>query len=171
MDNDEHTLMKRLKALARAGEFPYPCQEEYTKLRQRVRAPVTPADLLRAETLLGFPLPPFLQWIYLEVGNGGFGPGYGLAPLFTPEGEEVYFEPSIVHTTLEYRGPDYPEWLLYVNTWGCLIDSFIDCVSPAYRIVQCGSGGWSFTLEAPSLQQWLQSWLDGEPLFTNIHGI
>jgi hypothetical protein len=168
---DEHSLMKRLKALAHAGDFLYPCQQEYKGMRQRVRPPVTPADLLHAETLLGFALPPLLKRIYLEVGNGGFGPGYGLEPLFTPEGQDVYFEPSIVHTTLEYRGPDYPERFLYVSTWGCNINSFIDCATPMYRIVQSGSGGWSLTLEAPSLQQWLQSWLDGEPLFTNLHGI
>src|SRR6266849_9811607 len=130
MEHDEHTLMKGLKALSFVGDFPYPCQEEYTGLLQRVRPPVTPADLLRAETLLGFALPPFLKRVYLEVGNGGFGPGYGLAPLFTPAlfpEEEVYFQPSLVHTTLWYRGEDWPETLLYLCTWGCTIYSSIDC--------------------------------------------
>jgi len=35
-------------------------------------------DLVRAETLLGFPLPSLLRRIYLEVGNGAFG----LSPLY-----------------------------------------------------------------------------------------
>jgi hypothetical protein len=32
-----------------------------------------------AESLAGRPLPPLLCRLYLEVGNGGFGPGYGIA--------------------------------------------------------------------------------------------
>ena len=31
-----------------------------------------------AELQLGFSLPTFLRELYVKVGNGGFGPGYGL---------------------------------------------------------------------------------------------
>src|SRR5688572_7984728 len=34
-----------------------------------------------AEALAGAPLPPLLRRLYLEVGNGGFGPGYALLGL------------------------------------------------------------------------------------------
>src|SRR5262249_58346171 len=36
------------------------------------------ASLHSAEQALGFALPQLLRQIYLEVGNGGCGPGYGL---------------------------------------------------------------------------------------------
>jgi hypothetical protein len=42
-------------------------------------APVaTMGDLADAERRLGFALPSFYRRLLLEVGNGGFGPGYGL---------------------------------------------------------------------------------------------
>src|SRR5437588_8306477 len=44
----------------------------------RIYPPATPVMVGSAEQALGFALPPVLRRIYLEVGNGGFGPGYGL---------------------------------------------------------------------------------------------
>jgi hypothetical protein len=43
--------------------------------------PVTQEELVAAETALGFRLPEFLRLLYLQVGDGGFGPGYGLNAL------------------------------------------------------------------------------------------
>jgi hypothetical protein len=40
--------------------------------------PTTPAVVAEAESSLGFPLPSLLRDAYTMVGNGGFGPGYGL---------------------------------------------------------------------------------------------
>ena len=41
-------------------------------------APATPEQLSEAERRLGVELPPLLRRLYLEVANGGFGPGSGL---------------------------------------------------------------------------------------------
>ncbi|MDG6107709.1 hypothetical protein Daura_22555 [Dactylosporangium aurantiacum] len=43
--------------------------------------PAPPAAVSEAEELIGQPLPSLLRRLYLEVGNGGFGPGYGLLSL------------------------------------------------------------------------------------------
>jgi hypothetical protein len=40
-------------------------------------APASEAEVDAAEAALGFRIPPFLLRLYLEVGNGGFGPGAG----------------------------------------------------------------------------------------------
>jgi len=48
---------------------------------QALPPPVSAEQLARAGVLLGFALPALLRSLYLEVGNGGFGPGYGLARL------------------------------------------------------------------------------------------
>ena len=40
--------------------------------------PVSREAVKVAEERLGFPLPPLLGALWVEVGNGGFGPGYGL---------------------------------------------------------------------------------------------
>src|SRR5258708_36322398 len=105
MKRDEEALIARLLALRSSKQSPL---NEYALLyRERFNLPVTQAYLTQAEEMLGFLLPPLLKRIYRDVGNGGFGPGYGLAPLFTstlfPE-EDVYFQPSLVHTTLQFRG-------------------------------------------------------------------
>ncbi|HVX10780.1 MAG TPA: hypothetical protein VHC22_06335 [Pirellulales bacterium] len=43
--------------------------------------PATAAELVAAGHSLGFTLPTALADVYLGVGNGGFGPGYGLIGL------------------------------------------------------------------------------------------
>ncbi|HZS77994.1 MAG TPA: SMI1/KNR4 family protein [Ktedonobacteraceae bacterium] len=40
--------------------------------------PATPQQLAAAEKELGFALPATLRALYIELANGGFGPGYGL---------------------------------------------------------------------------------------------
>jgi hypothetical protein len=77
----EDELIRRLNSLRETGKFP---SQEYRQYHQPINPPVIPDDLIFAEKMLGFVLPSFLKRVYLEVGNGGFGPGYGLAPLFTP---------------------------------------------------------------------------------------
>src|SRR3712207_2542113 len=43
-----------------------------------IPAPATLEEIEAAEQKLGFKLPELLRELYLEVGNGGFGPSYGL---------------------------------------------------------------------------------------------
>ncbi len=51
--------------------------------------PPTPLDEIeRAEAALSAPLPPLMREIWLQVGNGGFGPGYGITGVYT--GERIY---------------------------------------------------------------------------------
>ena len=40
--------------------------------------PATQEQLRETEDLLGFSLPPLLRVLYLQIANGGFGPGYGI---------------------------------------------------------------------------------------------
>src|SRR5690242_10047052 len=43
-----------------------------------VTPPATVAEVDAAEAALGLAIPPLLRRLYTEVGNGGFGPHYGL---------------------------------------------------------------------------------------------
>jgi hypothetical protein len=43
-----------------------------------VAPPASVAEVDAAEATLGFAIPPLLRRLYTEVGNGGFGPDYGL---------------------------------------------------------------------------------------------
>lgn len=40
--------------------------------------PATEEQLRQTEDLLGFLLPPLLHALYMQIANGGFGPGYGI---------------------------------------------------------------------------------------------
>src|SRR6476660_8954818 len=44
----------------------------------KIYPPTTDTQLDAAEQTLHLTLPPFLRRLYTEIGNGGFGPGYGL---------------------------------------------------------------------------------------------
>jgi hypothetical protein len=45
------------------------------------RSPIDEDSVRSAEASLGQALPALLSELYLRVGNGGFGPGYGVLPL------------------------------------------------------------------------------------------
>ena len=134
---------------------------------EAVPPPVTATELAAAEALLGVTLPPLLAGLYREVGNGGFGPGYRLFPLTGP-GE------SLVETYLAERagieGEDDPHWpagVLPILTWGCGMFAAVDCLSGAGAVLHFEpngvEGGWeeAWYVDAPSLAQWLETWLAG----------
>jgi hypothetical protein len=84
-----------------------------------------------AEDLIGFRLPPLLRRLYLEVGNGGFGPGYGVLGL--RGGHRNDTRRAALDLYREANDTSSPHWsflpasLLPVCYWGCGIYSFIDC--------------------------------------------
>jgi len=78
-------------------------------------------EIVEAEKALCFKLPQLLKDILMQIGNGGFGPGYGLYQLQT-----------MVHIYLEYINNNRMNWkksLLPTLTWGCRYESSIDCLS------------------------------------------
>ncbi|PWU51223.1 hypothetical protein DLJ47_21785 [Micromonospora sp. S4605] len=83
--------------------------------RSAALRPASPAAVAEAEELAGRPLPSLLRRLYLEVGNGGFGPGYGLLGL--RGGHRMGALDALV--ALE-RG------VLILCDWGCGITSELD---------------------------------------------
>ena len=105
------------------------CSREYEAARSagviqllpRLR-PAAPEAVEEAEEEIGYPLTPLLRRLYLEVGNGGFGPGYGILGLKDGHSDDGG------HTAIElYRERAPREGLLPVCYWGCGIYSLIDC--------------------------------------------
>jgi hypothetical protein len=133
-------------------------------------------ELEEAERRLGFRLPAALSTVYQQVGNGGFGPGYGLIGIvggMAGDGHDV---------TEDYelrRQPDpddpgwtWPEGLLAICHWGCAIYSCIDCRSGADpEVIRFDPNpvddDWSmaFFSEERRLSEWLAAWLDGADLW------
>jgi hypothetical protein len=143
----------------------------------RVPHPASNKDLLATEQRLGFRIPYTLRKIYLEVANGGFGPGYGVMGV-----ENGFMDDSgntVVDLYERYRRPDpedstwqWPEYWLPFCYWGCGMYSAIDCCkepSPVYSIdpsvKEAGEPMESIIrLHKPSIEVWLNDWLDGKNL-------
>lgn len=173
----ENRLIEQLKEVIWGDR---PASGEYRWHHHSPSLPATKEEIAQAETQLGFPLPSLLRRVYLEIGNGGFGPGYGLFPLHTPD-------PSLDSLVTAYHGMRsmsqedidehwaeeeekpvlWPERVLMLCDWGCNIYSCLDCSSPDLPIFRMDSNvsfvEWA--LEASSLQHWLEMWGAGKPLF------
>lgn len=120
------------------------------------RGPVSPAAVKRVEEVLGFSIDAFLRRAYLEVGDGGFGPGGGALPL---EGGE-----SLSSTYADDRNGHWPKGLLPVWDWG---DATWSCVDLDGRIVTTDDVGGP-TLTDFTTRTWLCAWLDGVDLWNEI---
>ena len=154
-----------------------------------VAAPLaTLEQIAAAEKKLGFAIPELLRQIYQQVGNGGFGPGYGIFGLPTSAEDE---KKSLVSQYLMLHklqtNPSWPVRLLPLCDWGCGIASYLDCSHPEAPVVRMDSNmpkedvvervpaemqfGKSDQvedacwLESASLAQWLTDWVDGKKLF------
>ena len=98
-------------------------------------SPATSEMVAAVERELGFPLPVLLTRLLLEIGNGGFGPGYGIAcARFVPPG---VFARELVEAYRDYA--DCADWqwppkMLPVVEWGCGIVSCVDCRDPALPV-------------------------------------
>lgn len=89
----------------------------------------TEAEVEEAERLLGCPLPVLLRRLYLEVGNGGFGPGYGLLGLRHGHRDDSRRTAVDLYEVSEQWWPTAPEGLLPICHWGCAIYSLVKCPS------------------------------------------
>ena len=143
--------------------------------------PASKKALLVTEQRLGFRIPETLRRAYLEVANGGFGPGYGVM------GVEAGFMDDSGNTIADlferYRRPDpedpewqWPERFLAFCYWGCGVYSAVDCgkdPSPIYYIdaavKETGEPMESIVIfHKPSIEDWLSDWLEGKDLWQQV---
>jgi hypothetical protein len=124
--------------------------------------PATPAALSQAEAVIGTALPPVLRRAYLEIADGGFGPGEGLLSL----DEVIAARAELQRGEVLPRGRRWPDGLIPV------VDHH-----PGFTCVETTSGrvlDWdpeglserssearflrSFREEASSVEAWLDHW-------------
>jgi hypothetical protein len=121
-------------------------------------APPVPVKVLEdAERRLGFPLPPLLRRLYTEIGNGGFGPGHGLAQY---DSIRVGSQP-----------PGRSAKVFTICDWGCANWSAIDCSTEEREMI--------FSHDRPDLcdeiregisfRQWMQDWADGVDRWARVY--
>lgn len=145
--------------------------------------PINERDIAKVELKFGFKLPLLLRTVYLEVGNGGFGPSEGFLPIRISKAMKgmdlvaVYRERS--------RHPGWPPHLLPIVYSGCDVYFCVDCDHPKNRVIvfdgdlggldeSCVSLtrrkwpypdsplGVCFQTRANSLKEFLEMWLTDE---------
>ena len=132
------------------------------------------ASLHSAEQALGFALPQLLRQIYLEVGNGGFGPGYGLLGMAggaTDTGRNII---DLYHWFRQLDSDDpawqWPAQLVPLCDLGCAMYACIDCSTTAGAMTwfepnprERGNPVHLFLIPvASSLEEWLRIWLGNQ---------
>ena len=130
-----------------------------------LQPPISIIEIQTAERLFGTSIPPFLAKIYGSIGNGGFGPDYGLLPLLRPDHYDV------VHTSLSVRsayGDDWPKDFLIIGDQGCELYHCVDCSKPegpVYLFTRDTApedipSQW-FLLITETIHEYFAAWLDG----------
>jgi hypothetical protein len=131
-------------------------------------------SIARAETILGRRLPDLLRDVYRHVGDGGFGPGYGLLRLLPdPRSDDresvVGLYTAFCSTDPEDAAWSWPVDLIPFCDWGCAIRTCVDCSTPNGAIITFDPNvrdpgePMSKALAAthPSLESWFADWLAG----------
>lgn len=140
--------------------------------------PVSRERLREAERRLAFGLPEFLRTLYVEIGNGGFGPGYGLwglpggyptsLPVAAPDSNVVdsYLETV---ASLERAGAKREAPILRICHWGCGNASGIDCSTGEGQMVFFRDDG-ARIREGLTFRQWMEDWANGVDLWERAYG-
>jgi hypothetical protein len=125
----------------------------------------------KAESQLTFKLPPLLRACYLEIGNGGFGPGYGLIGF---EGGAQSDFGSITETYNQLKsdqqslGNEWPLQLLPFCDWGCNVFSCVDC-SNEYAPISIFDAG-QLIPQSYNLATFFEMWVGGSDILLASSG-
>jgi hypothetical protein len=130
-------------------------------------APASERDVQEAERELGFSMPTLLKSCYLKIGNGGFGPGYGIIGLKGGHASD-HGTLAEIHRLFQHdQAADGKEWkagLLPFCAWGCNIFSCVDCSEPKHLVYL------SENLEPwpqnHTLSQFFEMWIAGVDLMS-----
>ena len=131
----------------------------------------SPEQIARCEASLGFPLPELLRGLYLNVGNGGFGPGYGICPIQNGRTAtcvtlvSLYEERMLASDSHTWT---WPTGLIMICDWGCLIRSCVLATSPDLEVFT--STEYGVHSSQWTLKTWLSDWASYVDLWEEITG-
>jgi hypothetical protein len=136
------------------------------------------SEIAEVERILGFSLPRFYVRILTEVGNGGFGPGYGIIGI-PPRGfQDSDLGTSLIDAYLERSvlGDDrwrLPKGLLPLCNWGCACFSYVDCMNKEASVVtdHVLETGVEYVATSARLADWLADWARGTDLWQEMHDV
>lgn len=152
-------LIKRLQKVApvRGADLPPPAWEG------GIPAPATSRQVDAEELLVGQPLHALHRRVLQEVGNGGFGPGYGLLGA-SPAGGDSGGESLAglrqkTLTSEQARAPIVP-----LAEWGSGTWAFCDV--PTGEVLSLSD--LEIVRTGMTLHEWLDAWCQGEQLWKRV---
>ncbi|MHB8628471.1 MAG: hypothetical protein ACYDBJ_27965 [Aggregatilineales bacterium] len=168
---EDQNLIDNIKERALDPKRRTQMTEKHSK-KSYIYPSVSPQQVRDAEEVLGFRLPDLVREIYLQVGNGGFGPGYGIAGL--GGGFKVYTGTLVEECQFframkdpypgfgwDNRGWDWKHHYIIYGYWGCTITTVVDCEFASLPVYSLDAE----TLKPHSsatLRQWWSDWLAGQ---------
>jgi len=124
--------------------------------------PATPESVTEAEATLGLRLPSLVRQLYVDVANGGFGPGAGLLGL--AGGYSDAEGRTLVSVYQAFAASWWPKpTLLPLWDWGCGAWSCVDADAVDERVFTMDAAGPTRTRF--TLPSWLSAWVSGTSLF------
>lgn len=141
-------------------------------VRHVASPPIDPERLFELEQELGVDLPDLLRQIYTQVGDGNFGPGYGLMPLKDHEFVSTSGQTLPMYLAFLERG--WPEHLLLFCYWGCTVYSVLNLQTEQVGIMDLDA--WDDGMPAEdcvvwqtaNLTDWFEAWLADQDLFFEL---
>jgi hypothetical protein len=144
--------------------------------------PATQAEVSETEKELEFPLPKIMREIYLQVANGGIGPGYQILGAKgghkSDEGDTI----SELYSVLSSTDPNdetwkWPKGLVPFCHWGCAIYSCFDITTENCPVVWFDPNmredgepmEKQFMPHRESLESWFEAWLNGVDLWEETY--
>jgi hypothetical protein len=118
-------------------------------------------DVRRAEAAIGYPLPPLVRRIYLELADGGIGPRGGIegvAEGWSPLGELTDWADGPRDDPDEPPGP--PRGVVFFCDFGCAMWALLDCRHPQGQMWWWNEGD-RHKLHL-TLPEWFAAWLAGQ---------
>jgi hypothetical protein len=113
---------------------------------------------------MGFSLPRLLARLWVEVANGGFGPGYGLLGVNNEPASPLSMSiPSVYFQLVADRSGEWPQKLVPICDWGCGIHTVVNC-STAEGFILHDSGSMR-SRQGYTFAQWMEDWVDGIDLW------
>lgn len=115
-----------------------------------------------AELALGLTIPPLLKACYLSIGNGGYGPGYGIIGVeggYSSDYGDLVSTRELLKNDQESEGNIWPDELLPFCEWGCNIFSCVDCINPGFPVYTFENFG--FRPAGYTLDEFFELWMKG----------
>jgi hypothetical protein len=155
----------QLIAAIRQRAFNPATRNDFAERWHRELGPPTSADAIEAaEREMGCHFHQFHRRLFREVGNGGFGPGYGLIGI--PEGSLDVEERSLIELNQGLFSDHDGQMSSVVPLcgWGCGIWSCVDCETGAILSIS------EFGLRdlEQGLHSWFEDWISGVNLWDRM---